>query len=90
MKNKLEGITNQANNHETQMEDLVGKLSHSDGLDPTNIREMAQETEQRTSKNNGNLSWRRSRFSRSIRTSLSVSYFVSWQSIVFCVINTTK
>jgi hypothetical protein len=40
------------------MEDLVGKLSQSDGLNPTKIQEMAQETEQRTSKNNGNLSWR--------------------------------
>ena len=32
------------------MEDLVKKLSESDGLDPVKIQEMAQETEQKASK----------------------------------------
>jgi len=51
------------------MEDLVRKLSQSDGLDSAKIQEMTQEIEQKGIKNNGNLSGRRSRFSRSIRIS---------------------
>jgi len=46
VRNKLEGMRKQANNHQTKMEDLVGKLSQSDGLDSAKIQEMAQETEQ--------------------------------------------
>jgi len=40
----------EAGNHQTEMEDLVRKLSQSDGLDSTKIQEMAQETEQKASK----------------------------------------
>jgi ferritin-like protein len=47
---KLEGMRKEANNHQTQMEDLVKKLSDSDGLDAVKIQEMAQETEQKASK----------------------------------------
>ena len=47
---KLEGMRKEANNHQTQLEDLVGKLSDSDGLDAVKIQEMAQETEQKASK----------------------------------------
>jgi ferritin-like protein len=47
---KLEGMRKEANNHQTQMEDLVGKLSESDGLDAVKIQETAQETEQKASK----------------------------------------
>ena len=47
---KLEGMRKEANNHQTQMEDFVGKLSQSDGLDSAKIQEMAQETEQKASK----------------------------------------
>ena len=47
---KLEGMRKEANNHQTQMEDLVGKLSESDGLDAVKIQEKAQETEQKASK----------------------------------------
>ena len=47
---RLEGMRKEANNHQTQMEDLVGKLSESDGLDAVKIQEMAQETEQKASK----------------------------------------
>ena len=49
-KNKLEGMRKQANNHQTKMEDIVSKLSQSDGLDSTKIQEMAQETEQKATK----------------------------------------
>jgi hypothetical protein len=47
---KLEGMRKEANNHQTQMEDLVTKLSQSDGLDSDKIQEVAQETEQKASK----------------------------------------
>ncbi len=50
IKNKLEGMRKEANKHQTDMEDLVGKLSQSDGLDSDKIQEMAQETEQKASK----------------------------------------
>ena len=44
MKTKLEGMRKEANNHQTQMEDLVRKLSQSDWLDSAKIQEMTQET----------------------------------------------
>ena len=47
---KLEGMRKQANNHQTKMEDIVSKLSQSDGLDSSKIQEMAQETEQKATK----------------------------------------
>jgi hypothetical protein len=47
---KLQGMRKEANNHQTQMEDLVRKLSQSDGLDSAKIQEMAQETEQKATK----------------------------------------
>jgi hypothetical protein len=50
VKNKLEGMRKQANNHQTQMEDLVGKLSQSNGVDSVKIQEIARETEQKVSK----------------------------------------
>jgi ferritin-like protein len=50
IKNKMEGMRKEANNHQTEMEDLVKILSESDGLDPVKIQEMAQETEQKASK----------------------------------------
>jgi hypothetical protein len=68
--NKLENMRKQASTLQTQMEDLVGKLSQSNGLDSKDSRDC---TGNRTKgvKNNGNLSGRRSRFSRSIRISMS-------------------
>lgn len=48
--NKLENMRKEAGTHQTDMEDLVKKLSESDGLDPVKIQEMAQETEQKASK----------------------------------------
>ena len=50
IKNKMEGTRKEASKHQTEMEDLVGKLSDSDGLDAVKIQEMAQETEQKASK----------------------------------------
>jgi hypothetical protein len=47
---KLEGMRKEANNHQTQLEDLVGKLSQADGLDSDKIQELAKETEQKASK----------------------------------------
>jgi rubrerythrin len=50
MKSKLENMRKQANNHQTQLEELVQKLSESEGgLDSTNINEVANETEQKVS-----------------------------------------
>jgi hypothetical protein len=46
---KLEGMRKEANNHQTQMEDLVRKLSRSESLDSTKIQQMAQETERKAS-----------------------------------------
>jgi ferritin-like protein len=48
--NKLENMRKEAGTHQTEMEDLVKKLSESDGLDPVKIQEMAQETQQKASK----------------------------------------
>jgi ferritin-like protein len=47
---KLEGMRKEASNHQSQMEDLVGKLSDSHGLDSDKVQEIAQETEQKASK----------------------------------------
>jgi rubrerythrin len=50
VKDKLEGMRKQANNHQTKMEDLVSKLSKSDSLDSSKIQESATETEQKATK----------------------------------------
>jgi rubrerythrin len=49
MKAKLENMRKQANNHQTQLEELIQKLSESEGLDSANIQEVANETEQKVS-----------------------------------------
>jgi rubrerythrin len=49
MKAKLENMRKQANNHQTQLEELIEKLSESEGLDSANIQEVANETEQKVS-----------------------------------------
>lgn len=46
-KNKLEGMRNEASNHQKQMEEIVTELNESEGLDSSNIQEMAKETEQK-------------------------------------------
>jgi hypothetical protein len=49
MKNKLEGMKQEANDHETQIEELVQNLSKSEGLDSEAIHESAEETVQKAS-----------------------------------------
>ena len=49
MKTKLENMRKQANNHQTQLEELIQTLSESKGLDSTNIQQVANETEQKAS-----------------------------------------
>jgi rubrerythrin len=49
MKAKLEKMRNQANNHQTNLEELVQDLSGSQGLDSSNIQEVANETAQKAS-----------------------------------------
>ena len=49
MKNKLEKMRKQANNHQTDLEELMENLSESQGLDSSNIQEAANETAQKAS-----------------------------------------
>jgi rubrerythrin len=49
MKAKLEGMRKQANSHETKLEQLIQKLSQSQGLNSENIQSTASETEQKAS-----------------------------------------
>jgi hypothetical protein len=49
MKAKLENMKKQANNHQTDLEELMGNLSESQGLDSSNIQEVANETAQKAS-----------------------------------------
>ena len=46
---KLENMRKQANNHQTQLEELIQRLSGSEGLDSANIQEVANETERKVS-----------------------------------------
>jgi rubrerythrin len=48
-KAKLEKMRNQANNHQTNLEELIQNLSESQGLDSTNIQKVANETAQKAS-----------------------------------------
>jgi hypothetical protein len=49
MKDKLDKMRKQANNHQTALEELMGNLSESAGLDSSNIQETANETAQKAS-----------------------------------------
>jgi rubrerythrin len=49
MKDKLEKMRKQANNHQTDLEELIGNLSESQGLDSSKIQEVANETAQKAS-----------------------------------------
>jgi ferritin-like metal-binding protein YciE len=40
----------EANNHQTQMENLITKLSQSDEIDSSKVQEAAQETEEKATK----------------------------------------
>jgi Asp-tRNA(Asn)/Glu-tRNA(Gln) amidotransferase C subunit len=48
LKGKLEGMRKEASNHQTQLEELVEKLSQSEDLDCENIQ-VAKETTQKAS-----------------------------------------
>lgn len=47
MKAKLDKMRKEANNHQTKLEELVQKLSQSQGLNPENIQSTALETERK-------------------------------------------
>jgi hypothetical protein len=47
IKSQLQGMKQEANNHQTQIEQLVQDLSKSEGLDTESIQEAAKETEQK-------------------------------------------
>jgi rubrerythrin len=47
MKAKLNKMRKEANNHQTKLEELVQKLSQSQGLNPENIQSTALETERK-------------------------------------------
>ena len=49
MKSKLEGMKGEANTHQTQTEELVERLSQSEGLNSETIQESAKETEHNAS-----------------------------------------
>ena len=49
MMSKLEGMKQEANNHQTQLQELVQSLSQSEGLDSESIQESAKETQQKAS-----------------------------------------
>ena len=49
MKTKLENMRKQASNHQSDLEELMQKLSESAGLDSSHIQEVANETEQKAS-----------------------------------------
>ena len=49
LKGKLEGMKKEAGNHQTQIEELVEKLSKSEELNSENIQEVAKETQQKAS-----------------------------------------
>jgi ferritin-like metal-binding protein YciE len=49
MKSKLERMRKEANNHQMQLEQLVQKLSESEGLNTSNIQDTAKETEEKAS-----------------------------------------
>jgi hypothetical protein len=53
---KLDGMREEASNHQRKLEQLVQKLSGS--VDSSKIQEAAQETEQKASENDENISWR--------------------------------
>ena len=49
MKAKLENMRKQASNHQSDLEELMQKLSESAGLDSSHIQEVPNETEQKAS-----------------------------------------
>ena len=49
VKNQIEGMKQEANNHQKKIEELVGTISKSEGLDSQSVQESAKETQQKAS-----------------------------------------
>jgi ferritin-like metal-binding protein YciE len=49
VKTQVEGMKQEANNHQKQIEELVETLSQSEGLDSQSVQESAKETQQKAS-----------------------------------------
>ena len=49
VKTQMEGMKQEANNHQKQIEELVETLSQSEGLDSQSVQESAKETQQKAS-----------------------------------------
>src|SRR5215204_5997076 len=49
VKNQIEGMKQEANNHQKKIEELVGTISKSEGLDSRSVQESAKETQQKAS-----------------------------------------
>jgi ferritin-like metal-binding protein YciE len=49
VKTQVEGMKQEANNHQKQIEELVETLSQSEGLDSQRVQESAKETQQKAS-----------------------------------------
>jgi ferritin-like metal-binding protein YciE len=49
VKTQVEGMKQEANNHQKQIEELVETLSQSEGLDSQRVQESARETQQKAS-----------------------------------------
>ena len=49
VKTQVEGMKQEANNHQKQIEELVDTLSQSEGLDSQRVQESAKETQQKAS-----------------------------------------
>lgn len=50
IKGKIEGMKKEAGNHQTELEELIEKLTESENIDSENIEEVAEETQQKASK----------------------------------------
>lgn len=59
MKSKLERMRKEASNRQMELEQLVQKLSESEGMNASNIQDTAKETEQKASENDENIPWRK-------------------------------
>jgi hypothetical protein len=57
MKAKLDKMRKEANNHQTKLEQLIKKLSQSQGPNSENIQSTASETEQKGFSNDEYISW---------------------------------
>ena len=59
MKSKLERMRKEASNRQMELEQLVQRLSESEGMNASNIQDTAKETEQKASENDENIPWRK-------------------------------